>query len=239
MVRKRSMRLTNADQEGGSRKKGYELEIGKGTTDMTPTSHHQKPPSNDSRNIQPTPSTTACTRKLVPPSSSRQSARKASLDDLEEATSVSAAVTAPVIAKQTRFNVSQLYSMPGKCTQPYKDLNGMREHVSSQVDIPNIAEMARKVTKHSNSGLIYFEEVIEISDIYSGMMRAYVKSTIITCDPYIHLAPNPQPSDLPPQTRNFDLDGLVGCTRDELAMGRDSLVTNSSKATARTKNSRI
>ena len=56
---------------------------------------------------------------------------------------------------------------------------------------------------------IRYKEVIEISDIYSGMMCAYINSTIITYDPYIHLEPNPQPSDPPPQTGNFDLDAWL------------------------------
>jgi len=44
------------------------------------------------------------------------------------------------------------------------------------------------------------------------------------------LAPNSPPSRPPPQTENLAHNGVVGGTRDELATGRDSLVTNSSNS---------
>jgi hypothetical protein len=81
------------DEKGYSRKRGYELEIGKEKTDTVPASHHKKRPPSDSRGIQLTPSTTIPIRKQVPPSNSRQNARYWTLDALDVATRAPATAT--------------------------------------------------------------------------------------------------------------------------------------------------
>jgi hypothetical protein len=74
------------------------------------------------------------------------------------------------------------------------------------------------------------KELLGASYIYSGMMRAYINSANLTFNSHIHTALNPQPSDLLPQARDFNIDGLARRISDELMTGTNTLVTNRSKS---------
>jgi hypothetical protein len=148
-------------QKGCSREKRWDLEIGKGKADMTPASHEQKQPLNDSRSTQPTPPTRIVTRKPVPPSASRQNARCAVLDALDLATAVSADAITPLTTKPIQSSIGRLYSTPARLSQFNKDVTETPDQFVNRIGITNIAEGTWKGIETLNSGLVYIIDTEE------------------------------------------------------------------------------